>query len=59
MPIATGRGQTDPRFRLLCRRETMEAFAHEQSQIGLQLRNKKLAIPALVVDSIEKKLMEN
>jgi len=37
----------------------MEAFAHEQSQIGLQLRNKKLAIPALVVDSIEKKLMEN
>jgi uncharacterized protein (TIGR03435 family) len=93
-------------FRLVCRHETMEAFAREmpqytggyvtttvvdqtglhgawdftlewtpmqqiessggltffdalQSQIGLQLRNKKLAVPALVVDNIERKPTEN
>lgn len=94
------------RFRLVCRHETMEAFAHElpqyaggyvtttvvdrtglrgawdftlewtpmqqienaggltlfaalQSQIGLELRNRKLAVPVLVVDSIERKPTEN
>jgi uncharacterized protein (TIGR03435 family) len=94
------------RFRLVCRHETMKAFAHElpqytggyvtttvvdqtglrdswdftlewtpmqqiessggltffaalQSQIGLQLRNRKLAVPVLVVDNVERKPADN
>lgn len=101
------RSRTDgSRFRLLCRHETMEAFAHElpqytggyvtttvvdqtglrgawdftlewtpmeqiessggltffaalRSQTGLQLRNRKLAVPVLVVDHIERTPADN